>query len=266
MSLEAEGPALRIAVAGDTGKGAEAVARAISTVHRQKPLDAILLTGDAFYPCGVESEHDPRWRLVTALTAVGPPVFPVLGNHDYCGKSDPFAQIRAGEVLTNWRFPARQYTVRTPVADFAFLDTTPHAKGLSGEAGEFLRDAFREEKTRWRVVVGHHPVISSGWHGYFPRDEVARMRTLTPALRETKTDLYICGHDHHVELLRGRPRHLVSGAGSSPVPPVKLRLSTVFPREIARERIGFAVVEITPRKIRVRFYGENGRARSEWLE
>jgi tartrate-resistant acid phosphatase type 5 len=266
VSLEASGPALRIAVAGDTGKGADAVAQAISTVHRQAPLDAIILTGDTFYPCGVESERDPRWRLVSALTEVGPPVFPVLGNHDYCGKSDPGAQVRATAVLANWRFPARQYAVRTAVADFVFLDTTPYAKGRSGEAAAFLGDAFRDEKRRWRVVVGHHPVISSGWHGYFPRDEVARMRQLIPALRDTKTDLYIGGHDHHVELLRGRMRHLVSGAGSSPVPPVRLRMSTVFPREISRERIGFAVVEITPRRIRVRFYDGKGRARSEWLE
>lgn len=266
VSLVPDAPALRFAVAGDTGKGADVVARAISTVHRQTPLDAIVLTGDTFYPCGVASAHDPRWRLVTALTAVGPPVFPVLGNHDYCGKSDPDAQIRATGVVANWRFPARQYTVRTAVADFAFLDTTPYAHGRSGEAEQFLRSAFPAEKARWRVVVGHHPVISSGWHGYFPRDEVARMRRLIPALRETKADLYICGHDHHVELLRGRMRHLVSGAGSSPVPPVKLRMSTVFPREIARERIGFAVVEITPRRIRVRFHDGNGRARSEWLE
>jgi tartrate-resistant acid phosphatase type 5 len=265
LSLAPKTAVLRLAVTGDTGKGADTVAAGIARLHAQKPFDAILLTGDNFYPCGVTSETDPRWSLVTALTRVGPPVFPVLGNHDSCGKADPDAQVRATGVVPNWRFPARQYTVRTSIADFAFLDTTPYARGTSRDADAFLRGAFAGSKARWRVVVGHHPVISSGWHGYFPRDEVGRMRELIPALRETKADLYICGHDHHLELLRGRMTHLVSGAGSAPIRPVKLRLSTVYPPEISRERIGFAVVELDAKRIRVRFYDANGRAKSGWI-
>lgn len=129
-----------------------------------------------------------------------------------------------------------------------------------------IRGTFASSRTPWRIVVGHHPVISSGWHGYFPRDEVARMRALIPGLRETKVDFYICGHDHHVEFIRGRMLHLISGAGSSPVPPVKLRTTTVFPEEItSRERIGFAAVEITARAIRVRMYDAQGRPRSGWI-
>ena len=265
LSLVPRAPVLRLAVVGDTGKGADTVAGGIARQHRQKPFDAIVLTGDNFYPCGVTSETDPRWSLVTALTRVGPPVFPVLGNHDSCGKADPGAQIRATGVIPNWRFPAPQYALRTPLADFAFLDTTPYARGRSKDAETFLRSTLAGSKARWQIVVGHHPVISSGWHGYFPRDEVRRMRELVPALRDTKADLYICGHDHHVELLRGRMTHLVSGAGSAPIPPVKLRMSTVYPPEISRERIGFAVVEIDAKRIRVRFHDAKGKAKSGWI-
>jgi tartrate-resistant acid phosphatase type 5 len=261
VSLTPRGSVLRIGVTGDTGSGADAVAAGLRAVHAKAPLDAIILTGDTFYPCGVTSEHDPRWSLVTPITSIGVPVFPVLGNHDYCGGSDVEAQIGA----PIWTFPARQYAVRSPLADFAFLDTTPFVRGDGPPPDAVLRSAFRTSSTPWRIVVGHHPVISSGWHGYFPRDEVKRMRELIPALRETKADLYICGHDHQVELLRGRMAHLVSGAGSAPVPPVKLRASTVFPPEITRERIGFAVVEIEARRIRVRFYDAKGRPRSEWI-
>lgn len=257
---------LRIAVVGDTGSGADAVAAGIARLHEAKPFDAIVLTGDNFYPCGPTSEEDPRWSLVTALTRVGPPVLPVLGNHDSCGKADPLAQVRATGVIANWTMPGRQYVVRSRLADFAMLDTTPYARGRSHAAETALRQTFAKSKARWRVVVGHHPVISSGWHGYFPRDEVKAMRRLIPALRETRAHLYICGHDHHLELLRGRMLHLVSGAGSEPVPPIKLRLSTVFPSEIrTRERLGFAVVEMDAKRIRVRFYDGNGKPRSEWL-
>ncbi|HYR30042.1 MAG TPA: metallophosphoesterase, partial [Thermoanaerobaculia bacterium] len=117
------GEVLRIAVTGDTGNGAEAVARGISRVHAETPVDAIILTGDNFYPCGVASETDPRWSLNAPLTRVGVPVFPVLGNHDLCGNADPEAQVRASRVWANWRFPARQYEVWTRFADFVFVDT-----------------------------------------------------------------------------------------------------------------------------------------------
>jgi tartrate-resistant acid phosphatase type 5 len=265
IALAPRGAVLRIAVAGDTGSGADTVAAGIARVHAGQPLDAIVLTGDNFYPCGVTSEKDPRWNLVTALTRVGPPVFPVLGNHDSCGNSDPLAQIRATGHIPNWTFPARQYVVRAGVADFAMLDTTPYVRGQNRNPEAAVREAFAKSTARWHVVVGHHPVLSSGYHGYFPRDEVARMRELIPVLHETHASLYICGHDHHLELLRGRMLLLVSGAGSEPVSPIKLRMSTVFPSEISRERIGFAVVEISERAIRVRFYDAKGRAKSEWL-
>jgi acid phosphatase len=265
LTLTPKTAALRIAVAGDSGSGAETLAKAISRVHETAPLDAILLTGDNFYPCGVTSVDDPRWSLARPLTRVGIPIFPVLGNHDYCGKSVPDAQIQATGVLPHWRFPAPQYAVRTPVADFAFLNTTPWVRGENAPIASMIRGTFATSSTPWRIVVGHHPVISSGWHGYFPRDEVKRMRELIPVLRETRADLYICGHDHHVELIRGRMLHLISGAGSEPVPPIKLRATTVFPEEIRRERIGFAVVEITSRAIRVRVYDSNGKPRTNWL-
>lgn len=263
LALGSAGPSVRFAVTGDTGKGADAVGEGIRRVHAAKALDAIILTGDTFYPCGVTSERDERWSLVRGLTTIGVPVYPVLGNHDFCGKSDPDAQIRATGVVPNWHFPARQHFVRAGVADFAFINTTSFIHRKSSIA---LADMFRSSTAPWRVVVGHHPVISSGYHGYFPRAEVTRMRELIPQLRAARADLYICGHDHHVELLRGRMLHLVSGAGSAPVPPIKLRTSTIFPAEIDRERIGFAVVEIDARAIRVRFYDEKGRPRSEWIK
>ncbi len=264
-TLTPRGPALRLAVTGDTGEGSEAVAKGIARVHAIAPLDAIVLTGDNFYPCGVTSERDPRWSITLPLTRIGIPVFPVLGNHDFCGKSVPEAQIRATRIIPNWRFPSRQYTVRTPVADFAFVDTTPYVKGGRNTVAPAVRETFAASKAPWRVVVGHHPVISSGYHGYFPRNEVAKMRTLIPSLRDSGVDFFIAGHDHHVELLRGSMLHLTSGAGSDPIPPIKLRTITIFPDQIRPERIGFAVVEITAKTIRVRMYDAAGKPRTEWI-
>jgi tartrate-resistant acid phosphatase type 5 len=242
------GEVLRIAVVGDTGAGTAAVSAGLSRVGH---LDAIVLAGDNFYPCGV-----PRWSLYDPLMRLGVPIFPVLGNHDACPEAE--SQIR---VDGNWRFPARSYEVSTRFADFFFLDTTPVVRG------RITAVAVAPSDKPWQIAVGHHPILSSGYHGYFPRVEVARMRaTVLPALREAGVDLYICGHDHHLELTRGRDMlYLVSGAGSAPIRPVKLRLRTVFPTEIRREPVGFALLEITASSLRVRFYEGSGKPRSEWI-
>lgn len=257
LSLTPRGATLRLAVAGDTGTGAGRVAKGIAAVNARQPLDAIVLVGDNFYPCGVTSPTDKRWKLVTPLTDLGLPVYPVLGNHDTCGKSTAAAQISATGVIPHWNFPATQYVLRTPLADLAFADTTPFAKGRSTAAHDMLLTVLGQSKKRWRVAVGHHTVISSGWHGYLPRDEARRMRHM---LDDVPADLYLCGHDHHLELIRGKRLYVISGAGSDPVPPVKLRLSTVYPESIhIREKIGFAVVELSKERIAVEFYDQTGK-------
>lgn len=265
LRLAPRGEVLRVAVAGDTGDGAEAVTKGIRRVHGQTPLDGIVLTGDNFYPCGPVSVDDPRWSLVRPLTEVGVPIFAVLGNHDHCGKGGIGPQLQAHGVVPRWNLPARQYAIRTPLADFAMLDTSPYVWRRNRDAEEAVRTVFARSTARFRIVVGHHPILSSGWHGYFPRKEVQRMRESLPLLRESRVDLYICGHDHHLELVRGRPAFLVSGAGSDPIPPIKLRARTVYPEEVRMERVGFAVVEVTTEKIRIRFFDGNGRPKSGWL-
>ena len=106
-------------------------------------------------------------------------------------------------------------------------------------------------------MAGHHVIVSSGWHGRFPRREHARMLTLLKPLKDANVDLYLCGHDHHLELLDTRPRILLSGAGSSPVPPLARRPKTIWPNDPMRT-IGFAVVELTAEKMTVRFFDASG--------
>jgi len=247
---------LRIAVVGDTGNGSAAVARGISALHAQSPFDAIVLTGDTFYPCGVSSISDPRWSVATPLTAIGAPVYEILGNHDYCGSSKHEAQ--RDTPLANWNFPATQYTLRSPLADFVMIDTTPLAYGYNTAAMDAVRNGFASSRAHWRIVVGHHSIVSSGWHGRFPKDQHARMLTLIRPMQDAKVDLYLCGHDHHLELLDTNPRMLVSGAGSSPIPPIARRPKTLWPDEPMRS-IGFAVVEVTPKTMTIRFYDASAK-------
>ncbi|HXH37322.1 MAG TPA: metallophosphoesterase [Thermoanaerobaculia bacterium] len=248
---------LRIVVVGDTGEGSDRVARGIARLHARTPVDAIVITGDAFYPCGPASASDPQWGRVRALSQVGVPIFPLLGNHDFCGKSVPDAQIGATTV-PHWQFPARQYVVESKVVELLMLDTTPYAAGRNTDAADAVRQGFASRKTTWRLAAGHHPIVSSGYHGHFPRSQHLRMVTLEPLLKRANVDLYICGHDHHLELIDGRPRLLISGAGSDPVPPLIPHAKTLFPSE-ATAQLGFAVVELSAHSMTIRFYDGEGK-------
>jgi predicted phosphodiesterase len=247
------GNSLRLAVVGDAGIETDTIARAVAA---SKPIDAIILVGDNIYPCGVKSATDRKWRVMDALAALDIPIFAVLGNHDYCGNDD--AQVNA--PLRNWNMPAHQYAIRGDVADFAMLDTTPYALGVNRDAEDEVRDVFASSKATWRIVVGHHVIASSGWHGMFPRKEAARMRRLLPVLRKEHVDVYLCGHDHHEELLDlAPPLIVVSGAASDPVPMVRLRDQTVWPRTTHfREPIGFALLELTRTSLAIEFRNSRG--------
>ena len=187
--------ALRIAVVGDIGSGTAEIAKGIARIHRQSAIDAIMTTGDNVYPCGVKSLNDPRLEVLRPLTSLNIAIYPVLGNHDYCGNPD--AEIRA--TLPNWRFPAREYVLHLGVADFAMLDTNPYAAGRAPPPD--VEALFRGSTAPWRFAVGHHPLLSSGYHGHFPRAEHRRMVALIPAMRRAHVDLYMSGHDHHLELI-----------------------------------------------------------------
>jgi 3',5'-cyclic AMP phosphodiesterase CpdA len=260
VALAPHADTLRIAVVGDTGEGSDRVAHGVAKLHARTPLDAIVITGDAFYPCGPKSAADPQWDRVRALSQVGVPLFPVLGNHDFCGKSAPDAQIGATTV-PHWQFPARQYVVESKLADLLMLDTTPFAAGRNDDAAETIR-TLPAKKTIWRIAAGHHPIISSGYHGHFPRDQHQRMVTIEPLMKRAKVDLYLCGHDHHLELIDGRPRLLISGAGSDPVPPFIPHAKTLYPSE-ATAQLGFAVVELDAHTMTIRFFDGDGKAISK---
>jgi hypothetical protein len=258
-------------------------------VEHDNPVDAILLLGDNFYPCGIHGLDDPQWSKITEhFGPVGVPIFPVLGNHDYgdpqaqngeqttCGPTDPDAELEKEKDIPEWHFPARSYLLHSSLADFIMLDTQPIASGFTApfrgsataiEEIDFLRSQLDASKTPWRFVVGHHTIYSSGMHGRTNDSYRANMRTLLPMLDErlTGADAYICGHDHDLELIGDpraivRPMFLISGSGSG-LDEMKPRKGfeppTIWPAP-PRAMMGFAVLDITQAQLTITFYDPKG--------
>jgi tartrate-resistant acid phosphatase type 5 len=286
-SLPVRNNHLRLLVVGDAGATHSMLRAGMMRIEKEHPVDAIVLVGDNFYPCGIHGLDDPQWTKITEhFGPVGVPIFPVLGNHDYgdpqvhngqlttCGAPDPEAEIDETQRIPEWHFPARSYALKSALADIIMVDTQPIASGFlqpfrgsatTAEETEFLREQLQESTATWRIVVGHHTIFSSGEHGRTDDTYRSNMRALLPALdARNGADLYICGHDHDLELIGSvsgaRPWFLISGAGSAndvmkprygPEPP------TIFPVPL-RTFLGFAVVDITPARLSITFYDKIG--------
>ena len=287
---------LRFIVTGDAGSTHSRLRGGMLAVMKTMPVDAILLVGDNFYPCGVNGVDDPQWTKITQH--FGPthlPIYAILGNHDYgdqkerggadyttCGHPDPQAEVAETAKIARWHLPARNYMLHAPMADFVMIDTQPIAlnfpkdyDGSLGAADEksWIGGELAQMHAHWRIVVGHHTIFSSGMHGRTNDATQMRVRELLPLFRENHVDLYICGHDHDMELLgdlqRGSgsdPLFLVSGAGSGTdeIRPRRASVmskepATIYPRFPTKAVMGFAVLEIDAMHLTVMFFDTAGR-------
>ncbi|KAI5404069.1 Purple acid phosphatase 3, variant 2, partial [Lathyrus oleraceus] len=109
-------------------------------------------------------------------------------------------------------FCQRSFIVHTEIAEFFFVDTTPFVgkyflkpkdhkydwrgvlprkKYLSNHLKD-LETALRDSTAKWKIVVGHHPVRSIGYHG----DTKELLTHLLPILEANNVDMYMTGHDH----------------------------------------------------------------------
>jgi tartrate-resistant acid phosphatase type 5 len=232
IAFEGGAPAVSFFAIGDTGWGGDVLranAKAMQRSAAARPVDFVLLLGDNFYLGGVSSLEDPLWRErfeePFALFEPRVPFRAVLGNHDHRG--DPQIEVEYTRKATRWSMPARWYTFSVPVpggsapmagggeAQFFALDTQPWKSGWAeaSEETSWLEGELSRSRARWKIVFGHHPLLSHGSHG--PTEGVAER--LGPLLERAGVDLVVSGHDHDLQLLRSKSGwlQLVSGAGSS---------------------------------------------------
>lgn len=209
-------------VVGDWGTGGalqRRVANAMATVATASQASFVLSTGDNIYPNGVTSVDDPQWstKFERIYQQLALPWWAVLGNHDHRGSPD--AQIAYSAKNPRWNMPGRNWRKNVVVdgvtnLSILALDTTPIMQGASGwqQQLSWLDASLATEPAAVPVVVGHHPLRSYGHYG----DSSVLVKHLKPLLDRHGVRLYLCGHDHDIQLIRhpeDRFACLVSGGG-----------------------------------------------------
>jgi tartrate-resistant acid phosphatase type 5 len=206
--------------AGTGGDGQKAVAGAMGKYATQNPVEFVLYLGDNFIPDGVDSVYDEEFQThfeqIYDKTLLNIPFYVVLGNHDYRGNI--YAQLEYTNHSSRWRMPYFYYTFTinhngSALCQFFALDTTPIVKwDRINEQMTWLEEELAGSTARWKIVFGHHPIYSNGKQGDCDdmKDEVL------PLLEKYNVDVYLCGHDHDLQILdqSNGVNYLVSGAGA----------------------------------------------------
>ncbi|MFY8325564.1 purple acid phosphatase family protein [Pseudoalteromonas sp. ZZD1] len=229
---------LNFMVIGDWGHNGhfyqKEVAHQLEIAMYQTDADFIISTGDNFYPNGVASVNDPLWQSAYEDIYHGPHTFEdwyvVLGNHDYLGNAQ--AQIDYTNKSQRWQLPARYYSKTFELENneqvlMVFLDTNPiqpeyktrdKYRSTQGQGYKtqlnWLETQLAGSDAKWKIVVGHHPLYSSGKR--FGRNQGLR-DILEPIMERHNVQAYIAGHEH--DLQYNQPEnsniaHFVSGGGS----------------------------------------------------
>ena len=276
--------ALDFIVVGDWGRQGEyyqkAVADQMSNAAISLDLDFVVSTGDNFYPDGVASVNDPLWQSsfedVYKHFSLQKKWYVVLGNHDY--RSNPEAQIAYSKISRRWQMPARYFSKKMIIDDdtasqvlLVFIDTSPFVSKYyddevygpqvktqdTASQLKWLSSVLADTSSniKWKIVVGHHPLYSGGkrMSSQDTRDINAVFKDL---FDRYKVDVYLCGHEHHLEHIKpeGATHYFISGSGS------EIRAAELFPKygKFASAQAGFMAISIIADKILVQTINHKG--------
>lgn len=257
FALKPRGKVLRVLSLGDYGAGApgngqiagepqKQVAAAMLKMQQKKAFDFAVTLGDNFYPTGMYSPTDPRWK--TLWSDLYNPLklrfYATMGNHDWGSPDSPASELMYAKQSPSWTMPAPYYTFTAGPAQFFALDTNE----VSDLQLAWLRDELAKSTARWKIVYGHHPIYSAGQHA----DNRTLIARLLPVLKD-RVDVYLAGHDHDLQHLKTEAgvHFFVNGGGGAGIRAITPNERSLF----AKSAYGFAMLEIDAEKIAVKFVG-----------
>ncbi|XP_028392448.1 tartrate-resistant acid phosphatase type 5-like [Dendronephthya gigantea] len=176
-------------------------------------LDFFVSAGDNFYYNGVKDVNDFRFY-ATYERVYNEPSFQknwyvIAGNHDYDGNVS--AQILYTQKSKRWMFPHFYHTKKFFIPEtnkslqIVMIDTTilcfrsgkKKYKNTPSveEQMTWIRNTLNESKAHFLIVIGHHPIYSSGRHG----SSKCLQDKLLDLFKQHKVNAYISGHDHNLQ-------------------------------------------------------------------
>lgn len=237
-------------------------------------LNFVISTGDNFYIKGVRSIRDSKWKKsfenIYTAKSLYVPWYVCFGNHDYMGNVD--AQLKYSKKSNRWKTTERYYSFEHNIPGsnekilFAFIDTNPFDGSMNPRfhsdlkkqdttaQKKWLNETLAKSKCKWKIVVGHHPLFTTGER----RGIMLDVRKSFQSIFETyKVDAYFAGHEHDLQHQKptGHTHYFVSGAGSKLRPVSKDPTMTQF----AISEHGFMLVRLSQDSLNLRVINHLGK-------
>ncbi len=255
---------LRILAFGDNGTGdanQAKVAMAMQKFCARNGCDFGLMLGDNFYPAGVRSAEDPQFvsKFEKPYRELGIPLFAILGEHDWGRNGKMYnwqAQVDYTKRSSLWHMPSDVYSVT--LGDLQILALNTNTLPGSKEQIAWLANELSNSKARWKLVMGHKPIYSYGYHG----DTDFMIADVLPLLCG-KADLYLSGHEHNEQFLQaqcGLPL-LVSGSGGKLRPDKIKGPHSLF----ASDQLGFSYLQVRHETLTVQIVSTEGNILFEYV-
>lgn len=194
---------------GDWGAGTQFqkdVAAQTVALHQKAPFDTVLTLGDNIYEKGDVNRLGKAYFTDTyaPLLQKGVHFIVALGNHDEAGGFQD-DQVRF------FKMPGYYYNACRGPFEFFVIDSNSFTNDEIQK--KWLDRALGTSQAEWKIVLGHHPIYSSGEHGNNP----GLKRTLEPLLIKHHVPLYLAGHDHDYERFASINgiQYIVSGGGGA---------------------------------------------------
>lgn len=238
-------------VFGDSGTGSRhqyRVAAGIEKFCQTNKCDFTCLLGDNIYAYGVEDENDEQFqtKFEKPYKNLTMPFYVALGNHDNRGSTA--GQIKYSKKSKKWRLPAAYYKYQKGPIEFFVINSNK----FDQDQKTWLKKELSISKAKYKIVYGHHPVFSFGYHG----DTENLKEHLLPVLNEYNVLAYLAGHDHDKQLLskeKIKTWFIISGA-SAKLRPEGRGKQTLF----AKSTRGFAWIGVKGDQFVLKFLNEDG--------
>lgn len=273
---------MKFLVLGDYGRdglyGQKETAKQMNNYSKLFRPDFIMGTGDNIYRSGVKSPHSHKFKtsieyIYFIYNSLRIPWYNVLGNHDY--KHNPNNEILYAKKSKYWNMPHRYYNlVYGNWIEFFFIDTNEYSPRLwlkkrprrylkrikKHKQYKWLKNKLKSSHAKWKIVVGHHPFVSSGFRGakFEKHGESPMQDKFDYLFQKYKVDLYFSGHEHILEHLKSdetKVNYFISGAGSKTSSIYKVHPDSLYAKG---NTDGFMSVRIKKNRCIVKFIDAKG--------
>jgi len=219
-------------------------------VCKESSCSGVLILGDIIYDDGVFSVYDPDFqtKFEKPYQAIDVPFYMALGNHDYLGCIS--CEIAYSTMSAKWRLPSLYYkhSFGDSLVDIFVIDTVNFTQEQAG----WLLSELGQSNAIWKIVAGHHPLISHGYHGNAEEEFKERLEKAIC----NNTTLYLSGHDHDLEYVgKHCGVHLVVAGGGGGIIGEDANVDVPF----FKNEYGFVRLKFTKIQLAVDFFDKNAQ-------